>query len=148
MIMFINKKDLYKPWINSKNKPFIAVPSPLYYAPSKDEIENINKFYKTEFIEKYSLEYKKQWNCCKFAESYKVAANLYFNKFMNKDTYSISVGNIYMLRKTQNNKYVPHVMNIFFYNNNNRIEYLYLEFGNFIYKISKKEFNSIELITF
>ena len=149
--MFINKKDISKPWKNhkGKNAPFIAIPSPLYYAPLPEEIQKINKFYHEEFINKNDIEYKKQWNCCKFAESYKIMANLYFNKFMNKDAYSLAVGSVYMLRKKDKNAYIPHVMNIIFYQDYDRgLKYNFFEIGNIAENITKKEFNSIELIIF
>lgn len=130
------------------NQPFLGFAKIKYYLPTIEEINKINSFHKNKFMIGLDIKSDKYWTCRSLAESYKLMANLYHAKHIRSEAVSIAIGNVY-LRKYKLNSVVGHVLNVIFYRDNaDKVKYAFLDaLGNF-QRLSKKQFNSIELMIF
>jgi len=155
--MIVESPNLFFPWKNSIKKPFIAFPSAYYCLLTINHIEALFIYYKSFFLDRERLRYKKTWNCCKFAESFKLISNLHYSRNVKnmigeneeKIPASVSMGVVYFTKITKQGFQSPHVVNMAFIDNNGKIEFIFIEAKDQkVITLTEEEFESIELVVF
>lgn len=141
--MIVSRKEFKKFWKFPWNLPHIVFCNENYYLPTLEELETkIIPIYK-QTIEKFNLNRNKNWDCSKFANSFKLICDLY-NKDKNDDShFAISIAHI----EVKESEY-DHALNLIFYKNKNNIDYIFFE-PEFLklYKDDKK-FKTLKFLYF
>jgi hypothetical protein len=141
--MIVSRKEFKKFWKFPWNLPDIIFCNENYYLPTLEELENkIIPIYK-QAIEKYNLKRNNNWDCSKFANTFKLICDIYI-KDKNDDThFAVSIAHI----EIKESKY-DHALNLIFYKNDNNIDYIFFEPQSLELYKDKKKFKSLKFLYF
>jgi hypothetical protein len=141
--MIVSRKEFKKFWKFPWNLPDIVFCNENYYLPTLEELESkIIPIYQ-QTIEKYNLKINKNWDCSKFANTFKLICDIY-NKDKNDDThFAVSIAHI----EIKESKY-DHALNLIFYKNENNIDYIFFEPQSLDLYKDKKKFKNLKFLYF
>lgn len=141
--MIVNRKEFKKFWKFPWNLPDIIFCNENYYLPTLEELENkIIPIYK-QAIEKYNLKRNNNWDCSKFANTFKLICDIYIKDKNNDSHFAVSIAHI----EIKESKY-DHALNLIFYKNDNNIDYIFFEPESLELYKDKKKFKNLKFLYF
>jgi hypothetical protein len=141
--MIVDRKEFKKFWENSKEYPYIVFCNKNYYIPTLDEIQE--KYIPTynKFISKNNLFVNKNWDCSKFANSFKIICDI-DHKNKNDDSHlAVAIAHV----NIENSEY-NHAINLLIYRKEKDIDYIFFDpQNNKLYK-TEQTFKNLEFLYF
>lgn len=141
--MIVNRNEFKKFWEKAKKFPHLTFCNENYFLISLEDLNNKYIINYLNFIEKNKLNTTDNWDCSKFAMSFKLCSDI-LHKDSNNDSH-LAIGIAHIALKDQK---FDHAANMIIYKDKDSIDYIFYDPQNKMLLDKKKSFKGLTFLYF